>query len=149
MPNAVLIHHLTAQPVKISAAFYGLQNFVVCTHAAQGLTAILPFAVGDQLIVVDVDGHIKGLGEGGRFFHLQSGAVFYDLAVFFKALETESHLIGVLYSDTVHRDQPVQIGRCIFGAGDHRLSEVLDSQGLLCLSQLLLGGGEDKGITLF
>ena len=57
--------------------------------------------------------------------------------------------IDKFYSDTVHRDQPVQIGRCIFGAGDHRLSKVLDSQGLLCLSQLLLGGGEDKGITLF
>ena len=47
------------------------------------------------------------------------------------------------------RDQLIQIRRRIFRIGDHRLSEVLDSQGLLCVFQLLLGGGEDKGITLF
>jgi hypothetical protein len=31
----------------------------------------------------------------------------------FEALEAGRHLVGILYSDTVHRDQLIQIRRCI------------------------------------
>ena len=51
LANSVLLHHVSAQLVKIHVAVDGIQQFIVCPKAAQSLTAILLLVVGDLISV--------------------------------------------------------------------------------------------------
>lgn len=118
------------------------ENRLAARKPLRQLMAVLPFAVGHQLVVVDVHGNSASLMERAWPLHLQNRAEHPQLLAG-HCPDALGQGVGVLQGDAV-RGQKVPPRVADLHFPDDGTAQIVQPQSRFCLFQLILRGGQIK-----